>query len=116
MSSKQIAQRSLWGALVAGIAASACCVGPLLLLMLGMGGTWVSTLMRFEPLRPYAVGVTLLLLSIAFWQLYITPRRCRVYKPCIQPNHLRWQRGVFWVVSLLLIGLLTFPWYAAWFY
>ena len=33
----------------AGILASACCVGPLVLVSLGLGGAWVSTLTVLEP-------------------------------------------------------------------
>ena len=35
-----------------GIGASLCCVAPLLLISLGFGGAWLSTLTLFEPLRP----------------------------------------------------------------
>lgn len=44
------------GSLVAGvmsaIAASVCCVGPLLLLALGIGGAWIGNLTALEPLSP----------------------------------------------------------------
>ena len=43
-----------WGlmaAVGAGIAASACCTIPLLLVAMGAGGAWVSTFTAFEPFR-----------------------------------------------------------------
>ena len=39
------------GALLASYRGSACCVGPFLLLSLGIGGAWMSTLTGFEPVR-----------------------------------------------------------------
>lgn len=98
--------RSLLGATLAALMASLCCIVPLLFLLLGISGIGLSTLTRFEPLRPYAIGITLLLLGIAFWQLYITLHRCTT---CTQSP--RWQRGLFWLVSLLSIGLLSVPWF-----
>lgn len=107
---------SLLGATIAAIAASLCCVAPLVLLTLGIGGAWVSTLTQFEFLRPWAIGLTLLLLGLAFWQLYITPKRCPIDKPCAKPKALYIYRIIYWIVAVLLILLLSFPWYANWFY
>ena len=43
---------SLFAGVLAAIGASVCCVGPLVLLMLGIGGAWVANLTAVEPLRP----------------------------------------------------------------
>ena len=43
---------TLAGAVLAGIGASACCVGPLLLLSMGIGGAWIVHLTALEPYRP----------------------------------------------------------------
>ena len=39
---------------VAGIGASLCCVGPLVLVLAGVGGAWVSALSALEPFRPFS--------------------------------------------------------------
>lgn len=36
---------------VAAIFASACCVGPLVLVSAGIGGAWISYVTLFEPYR-----------------------------------------------------------------
>ena len=107
---------TLIGAIAAAIVASLCCVGPLVLLALGIGGAWISTLTQLEFLRPIAIIITLLFLVVAFWKLYITPKRCAVDKPCANPKLLRLQRIIFWIVTILLLLLLAFPWYAFLFY
>ena len=65
------------GPLVAGvlaaIGASVCCVGPLVLLALGIGGSWVSSLTAMDPYRPVFIGLTLLFLGLAFRKLYLVP-------------------------------------------
>lgn len=107
---------SLIGAILATVVASLCCVGPLVLLALGVGGAWVSTLTHLEFLRPIGILITLLFLGVAFWKLYITPKRCSIDKPCANPKLLRIQRIIFWIVTALLLLLLAFPWYACLFY
>lgn len=61
------------GALLAAIGASACCVGPFLLLWLGIGGTWISTLTALEPPRPFFIILTLILIGLGYRKLYLTP-------------------------------------------
>lgn len=100
----------------AAIGASLCCVGPLLLVTLGIGGAWVSHLSKLEPLRPAFVVATLGLLAWAWHKLYRVPEVCEPNKLCADAK-VRWpQRLIFWVVSVALALLLTFPWYASLFY
>ncbi len=103
---------SLLAATLAAVGASLCCVGPFVLLMLGVGGTWIGSLTAMEPYRPLFFGVTLLFLSLAFYKLYLQPQVCTPGTPCADPTSRRNQRIIFWMVSLLLLALLTFPWYA----
>lgn len=54
------------GALLAGalaaILASACCLGPLILLTLGVSGAWIGNLTALEPYRPIFIGTALVAL------------------------------------------------------
>lgn len=108
------------GSLIAGalaaIGASVCCVGPLLLLVLGIGGSWVGQLTAMEPYRPVFIGLTLLFLGLAFRQLYLVPQACAPGTPCADPRTIRRQRRMFWVVTVFLLGLLAVPWLAPLFY
>ena len=115
-----MAQLTGKGSLIAGalaaIGASVCCVGPLVLLALGIGGTWVGSLTAMEPFRPYFVGLTLLFLGLAFRKLYLAPQVCAPGTPCTNPDTLKRQRITFWIVSTLLLGLLAVPWVVPLFY
>jgi len=57
---------SMFTAVAATIGASLCCIAPLVLLSLGIGGTWISSLTALTPYRPYFIGITLLFLFLAF--------------------------------------------------
>lgn len=107
---------SLIAGVLAAIGASVCCVGPLILLALGIGGTWVGSLTAMEPFRPLFIGLTLLFLGLAFRKLYLVPRVCAPGTPCADPRTLKRQRIIFWVVTAILLVLLAVPWFAPLFY
>ena len=102
---------SMIAAGLAAIGASLCCIGPLVLLMLGIGGTWISSLVALEPYRPIFIGITLVFLFLAFRKLYLVPRQCTPDYACARPTTMRNQRIIFWVVTVLVMALLTFPYY-----
>ena len=107
---------SLVAGILAGIGASVCCVGPLVLLALGIGGAWIGTLTTFEPYRPLFIGLTLLFLGLAFRKLYLVPQACAPGTTCADPQTTKRQRLTFWSVAVLLLGLLAVPWFAPLFY
>jgi mercuric ion transport protein len=96
---------------LAAIGASLCCIGPLVLISLGIGGAWISYLTALEPYQPIFAVVTLIFLFLAFRKLYLVPRQCAPGDSCALPGVLRNQRIIFWIVTVLLIALLTFPYY-----
>ena len=112
MNSKQ----TIIASVLAGIGASLCCVAPLVLLSLGLGGAWVANLTAFEPVRPVFIGLALLFIALSFRKLYLTARICEPGKPCADDEVIRKQRFIFWGVTIPLLGLLAFPWFAPLFY
>jgi len=106
-----LSKGTLIAGLIAGITASACCIGPLVLLMLGISGSWISNLTALEPYRPIFIGITLLFLGLAFCKLYLVPQSCAVDTPCAQPENLRKQRVLFWLVTAVIALMIAFPWY-----
>lgn len=106
-----LSKGTLFAGVIAGIAASACCLGPLVLLMLGISGSWISNLTAMEPYRPIFIGITLLFLGLAFRKLYFVPQNCTVDTLCAQPHNLRKQRTIFWLVTAVVAAMIAFPWY-----
>jgi mercuric ion transport protein len=113
---KLIGKGPLIAGALAALGASVCCVGPLVLLTLGLGGTWVGSLTAMESYRPLFIALTLLSLGLAFRTLYLIPQTCEPGKPCADGETLSRQRVIFWVVAIPLLGLLAFPWVAPLFY
>lgn len=104
--------RSLYAAALAAVGASLCCVAPLVLLALGIGGAWVGSLTALEPYRPLFIAITGLFLWLAFRKLYLASPQCAPGASCAVPTTLRNQRIIFWVVTAMLTALLSFPYYA----
>ena len=52
------------GGVVAAFLASACCIGPLVLLTLGISGAWIGNLTVLEPYKPWFAGVALVFVGL----------------------------------------------------
>lgn len=110
------AKQSLLASTLAAIGASACCVLPLVLLSLGIGGAWIAQFAKLEPYRPVFVLITLFFLMLAWRKLYRSARVCDASRPCANDTILTRQRALFWIVTPPLAALLAFPWFAPYFY
>ena len=101
---------------VAALGASACCAGPLLLIVLGVGGAWGSQLTALEAYQPWFIAATLAFLGYAFYRLYLRPVQCAPGDACTVPLTRTRQKAFFWVVSVLAVALVGLPLYAPVFY
>src|ERR1700747_1615898 len=123
MSERTPANKKGFWLLLAGtltaIGASACCVIPLMLLTLGIGGSWLSSLSLLEPYRPLFIGATLLLLSFSFHRIYLAPRVRDGSSSGGQHNGhngMKRLRLAFWITSTVASGLIALPWLIPLFY
>src|SRR5260221_14710785 len=68
-------QAMLVGAgIVAALAASSCCILPLVLFGIGVSGAWIGNLTRLPPHQPYFIAATLACLGGGYWLVY-TPSK-----------------------------------------
>lgn len=98
---------------LAAILASACCLGPLALLALGVSGAWIGTLTRLEPYRPIFVAVALGSLYFAGRRIYRPAQACEPGEVCAVPAVNRTYRTLFWIVVGFLVVALAYPFIAA---
>lgn len=101
---------ALAGGILAGVGASVCCVGPLLLLSLGIGGAWIAHLIALEPYRPIFAVLAVVFLALAFRRLYLVPQSCTVGDDCAADRTRNVQRILFWVLTPITLGLIASPW------
>jgi mercuric ion transport protein len=115
LSSSANTKLALAGGVLAGISASACCVGPFLLLSMGIGGAWIH-LNALEPHRPIFIGLTILFLGLAFRKLYLVPQSCAGEDNCIADRTRRVQTILFWILVPLSLGAVASPWILPFFF
>jgi len=104
----------LVGGLLAAIGASICCAGPLLLLLMGISGSWISTLTWFEPFRPWFIGLVAIAFGWAGWQLYKPGAICEEGKTCANPAVIKRQKTLFWLVLAVSLVMVTSNYWLLW--
>ncbi len=103
---------SLAAAGTAGLLASACCIGPLVLASIGLGSIAAGVVAVFEPLRPVFIVIALAALGFAGWKIYRRPvMACEPGAACAQPSTDHIYKTVFWIVSAIVLALLASPYY-----
>ncbi|AKU11578.1 MAG: mercuric ion transporter MerT [Steroidobacteraceae bacterium] len=101
---------------VAAILASACCVGPLVLLAFGVSGAWIGTLTALEPYRPLFIALAVASLVLAWRHIWRPVATCPPGAGCAVPPADRLYKLLFAVVTVLVLIALVFPAIAPWFY
>lgn len=97
------------GAVAAAVLASICCVGPVALLALGLGGAWMSRLRDLEPYRPIFVTLSIGLLGFAFHRVYGPGVGSCSTSRCANRTRAAIGKSMLWGVSVLVVGLILFP-------
>ncbi len=100
----------LAGSVLSGMLASACCLAPLALTLLGVSGAAFAQ--RFEPLRPYLLAATYGLLAGAFYLTYRPRPACGAGESCPMPRANRFGKAMLWIATILVILATAFPWYS----
>jgi mercuric ion transport protein len=101
---------------IAALLASACCLGPLVLITLGVSGAWIGNLTALEPYRPVFIGLTLVAMFFAWRQIYRPVEQCRPGEICAVPQVRTTYKIIFWGVSVLVLIALVFPYALPLFY
>lgn len=101
---------------IAAILASACCLGPLVLVSIGLSGAWISKLQALEPYRPLSIAVAVLALLLAYRRIYRPAADCAPGEFCAALKIRRIYKIVFWLVALLVLIALGFPYVVPYFY
>jgi len=95
------------GALFAGglaaILASTCCLGPLVLITLGVSGAWIANLTVLEPFRPIFIGAALMALFFAWRRIRRPAVTCQPGEACALPQVKTTYKALFWLVAALVV-------------
>ncbi len=102
----------------AAIAASLCCITPVLALLAGASGA-ASSLSWLEPARPYLIGLAIAALAFAWYKTISTNQNaeCGPDGTCaVEKKSFFASRTFLIITTVAAIGLIAFPYYAQIFY
>ncbi len=111
------------GGIGAAVLASACCVGPIALSLVGAGtGALGAAAVALEPYRPWFIASTVLLIGAALYSAYRPlPTRApacgepsgvgagAVCSPHCSPRSRQRARLVAWMAAIIAVTLILFP-------
>lgn len=104
------------GGVMAGLAASTCCVVPLALATLGVGGAWVGGLTALAPYQPVFIAVAAGCLGAGFWLVYRRREAACETGTCNPSDGGRFiknallVKGALWIGAVLVSLSLGFDW------
>jgi len=101
------------GGILGAIAASSCCIAPVVLFSLGISGAWIGNLTALAPYQPYFIAATLACLGYGYWLVY---RRntvaCAEGAACAKPLPNRLVMFGLILATVLVAGALAFDLFA----
>ncbi|MDB5934127.1 MAG: hypothetical protein JWQ01_1471 [Massilia sp.] len=102
-------------AVVASLAASTCCVLPLVLVLVGISGAWMVNLTALKPFTPAFVVLTLGAIGWAAYLVFSKPTECSLEDGACETTRPLVRR-VFGACAVFIALLLLFPLAAPLFY
>ncbi len=100
------------GGLLGALAATSCCILPLVLFSIGAGGAWAGNLTVLAPYQPIFVTFTLGFLGYGYWLVYGKPTTCAVGEVCARPLPKRLVKLGLWAATAIVAAALAFPFIA----
>ena len=116
MSKQKTGSGALFTSGVAAILATTCCLGPLLLVMLGFSGAWIGKLRGLEAYSPYFIAVALVAMFFAYRRIFRPAQDCMPGEVCEIPLVRASYKIIFWVVVALILVALGYPFVVPYFY
>lgn len=116
MTEPQQGHRALVAGGLAAILASICCLGPLVLIALGFSGAWIGNLTVLEPYRPIFIGAALVAMFFAYRRIFRPAQACKPGEVCAIPQVRNTYKFIFWIVTVLVVVALVFPYVLPLFY
>ncbi len=115
MNTEKTSKKAAYTGLLAAVAASSCCIPPVIALIAGVGGS-ASALSWMEPFRPYLIGLAVVAIGYAWYNYYKLKNTDDC--DCEIDEKPRWfqTKGFLIGITLFAVVSIAFPYYASIFY
>jgi len=97
------------GGLLGALAASSCCILPLVLFGLGVSGAWIGNFTRLAPYQPIFLGAVFVCLGAGGWLVRRTSTKvCAEGEACARPLSGRLIKASLVTAALLILAAIGF--------
>jgi len=97
------------GGVLGALAASSCCILPLVLFGLGVSGAWIGNFTQLAPFQPYFIAATIGCLGYGYWVVYRPSKpACADGGACTRPLPNRLVRAGLILATILVVAALGF--------
>jgi mercuric ion transport protein len=97
------------GGLLGALAASSCCILPLVLFGLGVSGAWIGNFTQLAPYQPYFIAATIACLGYGYWLIYRASKVvCADGEACARPMPNRLVRLGLILSTVLVVAAIGF--------
>src|SRR5712692_154756 len=101
------------GGLLGALAASSCCILPLVLFSLGVSGAWIGNFTQLAPYQPYFIAATIAFLGYGYWLVYRSSKvACADSEACATPLSKRLVMVGLIVATVLVVAAIGFDFLA----
>jgi mercuric ion transport protein len=101
------------GGLLGALAASSCCILPVVLFSLGISGAWIGNFTQLAPYKPYFVIATAVFVACGYWLVYRSSKlACADGEACARSLPNRIVKIVLVTATVLVIAAFGFDYVA----
>jgi mercuric ion transport protein len=100
------------GGILGALAASSCCIMPLVLFTAGISGAWIGNLTALAPYQPIFFAATAGFLGVGYWLVYRRPKAACADGGCARPLPHRGVKAVLWAATALVLAAVAFDYLA----
>ena len=95
------------GGLLGALAATSCCILPLVLFSLGVSGAWIGNFTQLAPYQPYFIAATICFLGYGYWLVYRSSKLgCADREVCARPLPNRLVKAALILATILVVAAL----------
>lgn len=101
------------GGLIGALAASSCCILPVVLFSLGISGAWIGNFTQLAPYKPFFIAATIAFLSLGYGLVHRSSRlACADGEACARPLSNHFVKAVLIAATVLVIAAFSFDYVA----
>ncbi|HFC05070.1 MAG TPA: mercury transporter MerT [Rhizobiales bacterium] len=98
------------GGIFGALAASTCCIIPLVLFSLGISGAWIGQLTAMSAYQPIFITATLGFLGYGYWLVYRKSKQtCAEGQACARPLPNKLVKSALWLATALVVLAIAWP-------